>query len=189
MYVSFRLSYDKRAFGKLYTDTTNVKNVQGQNCLGKNSTDRGRLATKVAILSDDYQFPLSIAYYPGNTPDIKTVPDLLSNVNVPLRNDRRVVLNLIADKAYTCKPTHALRKELGGYGIKLIVEPKKNALNKKFTRCSAELMKTRHSIENYFAITKASNKRCRLRYDRYITSFRAHYVMVPMLKACKYLFG
>ena len=47
-------------------DSTFVKNIYGRDCIGRNPTDRGRMATKVSALVDQDGLPLSLRFFPAN---------------------------------------------------------------------------------------------------------------------------
>ena len=62
--------YSRRRHAKHYCiDTSYVKNRLGVDCLGRNPTDRGRMATKISMCVDDVGIPVCILAVPGNTSD------------------------------------------------------------------------------------------------------------------------
>ena len=84
----FKMAYDK--FIRIYTrnrrnsrhkikkhiiDTTFVKNIYGRDCVGRNPTDRGRKATKMSVITDEYGVTLAVKMFPGNRSDCVTIAD------------------------------------------------------------------------------------------------------------------
>ena len=51
------------------TDTTFIKNIFGYNCVGKNPTDRGRMASKISVIVDNLGIPFSLQMHEGNKND------------------------------------------------------------------------------------------------------------------------
>ena len=77
-------------------DSTFVKNIYGIDCVGRNPTDRGRMATKVSALVDDNGVPFSILCHPANQSDMRLLQPTLDSTIVAL--PRRIPL--YADKGY-----------------------------------------------------------------------------------------
>ncbi len=80
-----------RLVKNIYIDSTQVKNINGQDCVGPNPTDRGRLGTKVSVICDDDEVP----FYGANVLDARTTLETVENVVCPLRIDRRTTIDLI----------------------------------------------------------------------------------------------
>lgn len=59
----------RRATRHVVLDTSYVRNVFGEDVLGKNHTDRGRLGSKVFACVDDRGLPLTLSLYPANASD------------------------------------------------------------------------------------------------------------------------
>jgi hypothetical protein len=51
-------------------DSSYVKNRFGQECIGRNHTDRGRKALKLSAIVDQHGMPHGLACHPGNKPDV-----------------------------------------------------------------------------------------------------------------------
>ena len=58
-------------------DTSFVKNVGGQDVVGRNPTDRGRKATKVSMLTNEIGTPLTLCFHRGNKSDMLTLKHLI----------------------------------------------------------------------------------------------------------------
>lgn len=64
-------------------DSTFVKNIYGVDCIGRNPTDRGRMATKLSAAVDDKGVPYSLLCTPGNQSE-PPIPDVLTpNMRLP----------------------------------------------------------------------------------------------------------
>ncbi|KAL1504766.1 hypothetical protein AB1Y20_008542 [Prymnesium parvum] len=59
-------------------DTSYIKSIYGRDLTGRNSTDRGRRATKLSALVDSDGVVHSLAFFPGNTSDYSTVEATLA---------------------------------------------------------------------------------------------------------------
>ena len=55
-------SYLRQRQLPLIADTSYVKNISGRGVLGRNHTDRGRMSTKVSILTDSKRIPLCLCF-------------------------------------------------------------------------------------------------------------------------------
>ena len=64
-------------------DSTFVKNVYGVDCVGRNPTDRGRMATKLSAAVDDEGVPYSLLCTPGNQSDMRLLQPTLAAAIVP----------------------------------------------------------------------------------------------------------
>ena len=74
-------------------DSTYVKNRFGQECVGRNHTDRGRKALKLSAIVDQHGMPHGLACHPGNKPDVVLFEPCLRNMlthleSVPMYADR-----------------------------------------------------------------------------------------------------
>lgn len=76
-------------------DSTYVKNAFGRECVGRNHTDRGRLALKLSAVVDDQGVPYGVCCHAGNRPDVCLLDDSLRSVLVEMEH-----LPLFADKGY-----------------------------------------------------------------------------------------
>ena len=88
--------YRKLIPSKYYCiDSSYVKNKYGQQCVGKNHTDRGRKALKLSLITDQNGIAFSVTTDPGNRPDVTL---LLSSLEGMLLNVES--LPLYADRGY-----------------------------------------------------------------------------------------
>ena len=80
-----------------------IKNIQGVDCVGKNPTDRGRLASKLSVICDCDQVPVSACFFPANKSDVTTTIDTVDSIACKIRKDNRYHNTLVADKKDTCR--------------------------------------------------------------------------------------
>jgi hypothetical protein len=161
------LQQDKFHFKNIIIDASFIKNVQGRDCLGRNSTDRGRNATKISAITDKSGMPLAYSIHPGNCSDFKAANDTIEKVSCFLKSDNRVKTNLLGDKAYACVKGNAFRKKARNLGYRLVVHPKSNYVDKFISVNDKRLLKhIRCNVEHCFGRMKSSApKRLWLRYD------------------------
>ena len=55
----------------IITDTSFIKNINGIDCVGPSSVDRGRKATKISIITDELGVTLGVTFHRGNKCDYK----------------------------------------------------------------------------------------------------------------------
>ena len=96
-YAQEKLACDPRWFHDLFIDTSMVKNVSGEDCLGKNPTDRGRLATKHSAICDRAGVPVSSVFFAANRPDCTTTLESVDSIACPTTRDRRYANVLVGD--------------------------------------------------------------------------------------------
>ena len=84
----------------LVADTSYIKNVCGRDVIGRNHTDRGRLATKASLLSDSRSVPIAFAFHKGNRNDCNTLSHLLDTAARKTRHNLGAHRLLYADKGY-----------------------------------------------------------------------------------------
>jgi len=90
----------------LVADTSYVKNIYGRDVVGANSTDRGRNATKVSLLSDAAAVPIALVFHKGNKSDFHTLRHLLDEACRKTGGSLDNHISLYADKGYdshTCR--------------------------------------------------------------------------------------
>ena len=125
------LQKDKFHNKNLIIDTSFIKNVQGRDCVGKNSSDRGRKATKLSVITDKEGMPLAYSIHAGNCADISVALNTVDSLSsCLLKSDNRIKTNLLADKAYSCVYGHTFRRTSSTKGFRLVVHPKANFRNK-----------------------------------------------------------
>lgn len=146
-YSIMQLQENCKWFKELYIDSTMIKNVGGCDSLGKNPSDRGRLATKLSVICDNKGVPISSTFFPANQNDITTVLESVAAIACNTKVDGRVVTTLVGDKAYTSKPISTI---LMKRNIRMIAPLKNNARKKKLSKADEKLLKKRGKIEHVF---------------------------------------
>jgi len=149
---------------KLYfaTDTTFVKSIGGNDCVGKNPTDRGRKATKVSIITDHYGIPWSISFFEANRNDCTLIPETLNSLSHPLIKG----CSIYADKGYDSKNCRNILKDIG---LNPIIAKRKTVSPKSYE-------KSRYIVENTFSWIK-QYRRLRNRYEIKIKYFKAMFFL------------
>lgn len=157
------------AFRDMYIDTTQTKNVAGQDCTGRNSSDRGRQATKFSGICDNNKVLISCQFYPGNRADPTTLVPAVQGIVCPIHRDRRYKSTLVGDKGYVSAPNARL---VARYKIKMLVPPRRNMRRQKWTMEQCAQMKRRHLIENVWCNYDKS-LRLMVRVDASLVSYQA----------------
>ena len=67
----------------------------------RNPTDRGRLASKLSVITDDLGVTLSVAVYPANRDECITLEDTIDNMLIPNITTQHIIF--LADKGYDSK--------------------------------------------------------------------------------------
>ena len=88
-------------------DTSFVKNVFGTDVVGRNPTDRGRLATKLVALVDDRGLPRRLGFLPANMSDHRVLPSILPLPQAPLGT------RIYADKGFDSRETRRVIRSQG----------------------------------------------------------------------------
>ena len=139
-------------------DTTFIKNIYGMDCKGRNPTDRGRSATKLSAIVDGTGLPISIAFFPGNIHDVRTVSITLDKR--VLRHKERIPL--YADKAYYSQKVFA---DMNRSGYIPRVTKRKEVTHRVVNR-------KRNVVERTFSWLDKS-RRLILRYDATIVAYES----------------
>ena len=105
----------------MFIDTTMIKNVGGVDGLGKNGSDRGRLATKMGAIVDQDAVPVCAAFFPANQNDVTTTVDTVCSIPCNLRDDRRRKHVLVGDRGYISK---TVADELRAFDMTLLYSAK-----------------------------------------------------------------
>jgi putative transposase len=170
LYVQHKLAYDPKWFHDLFIDTTMIKNVGGVDGLGKNPTDRGRLATKMSVIVDESQIPLCCEFFPANASDATTAIKSVDGMCCDVRRDRRFTNVLIGDKGYVSRHIEAALKTRN---MRLLTPQKKNCKNpRRFSKADKDRLKRRHKVENFFC-RMDKFKKIHCRHDKSMVSYRA----------------
>lgn len=168
-YSSRKLATDHKWFKELFIDTTMVKNIGGVDGLGKNPSDRGRLATKISVICDCDEVPISCCFYPANKQDVTTIVETVDNIACKIKEDGRTVITIAGDKAYTSKPASQV---LSSKNIRLIAPLKANARKKFRKEEDANILKQRWKIEHVFCRLDKF-RRIQTRHDKRLAAYAA----------------
>ena len=153
-----RLYQRKRRPRYYCIDSSFIKNMYGVNCTGRNPTDRGRQATKVSTVVDDYGVPYGALYTPANVSDMRLFEPTISALLVPLQSKTE----MYADKGYDSK---ANRNACLSFGLK-------DRLFKRKTTNGRKTHAKRGVIERFFSwIDKY--RRLILRFEKYVSVYEA----------------
>ena len=152
-------------------DTSYVRNVYGSDCLGKNHTDRGRLATKLSVVCDQTGIPLMLECFPGNRNDCVLLEDTLKN------NATHVAgVQFHADKGYDSQRCRALVKSYGYV----------DKISKRRCVTSSSDNKRRIVVEHCFAWLD-KYRRLYARYERYVVNYKPMPYLASSNIACNRL--
>lgn len=168
MYSKRCLDRDLKWFKELYMDTTMIKNINGDDFLGRNPTDRGRPGNKISVIVDRHAVPVSMIFYKADKSDVSTIIDTVEGMQCPAVTDRRRICTIAADEAYVSAP---IRELLMQKRIKLVT-PVKRRMKRILPPSEKEVLKRRYKVENAFATLK-QYRRVRCRYDRHMSHFAA----------------
>jgi putative transposase len=178
MYSSKHIAEDPRWFEDLFIDSTMVKNVAGMDCLGKNPTDRGRLATKVSVICDKAGIPVSCLFIPANRNDATTTIETVDAIVCKVKKDNRYLTHIVGDKGYI---SHATMATLLERKYRLLTPARTNQRNRHRTPVQAKQLHNRHKIENVFARLDKF-RRIHVRNDRLISSYSAmNYIAMSIM--------
>lgn len=178
-----QLQEDCNCFTELYIDTTMIKNVGGCDGLGRNPSDRGRLATKLSIICDNNEVPISSVFFPANQNDVTTVYESVAAISCYTKVDGRTVTTLVGDKAYTSK---AVSKILKMMNIRMIAPLKNNSRKKRLLQKDETLLKKRGKIEHVFCRLDKF-KRIHCRHEKRLISYEALNYIAMSVIICKHL--
>lgn len=161
----------------LSVDCTKIKSINGVDCKGKNSTDRGRNGTHLSVITDLLGVPvgyfLEAAKKKKNTLLDKTFKNKIYK--------RKKKTYIYGDKGYSGKDSIEVAKN---NGCELIAPNKKNFVKKLFPE--TKKIRKRYVIEAFFSWIK-SYKRIILRYDKYIENFKNFLLVAFSMVICKKL--
>ena len=87
--------------------TSYIKNVLGGDVIGRNHTDRGRLATKLSAITDDLGVVLRFELFPGNRSGQKVLPQTIGPYRPPAG------MEFYADKGYDSRANRSFVRRLG----------------------------------------------------------------------------
>ena len=139
-------------------DSSFVKSIYGVDCVGRNPTDRGRMATKLSAAVDDDGIPYSLLCTPANHSDVRLLEPTLAAAMVPAPSGTL----LYADKGYD---SAANRRVCASHGY----------LDRIFRRRTISGRRTharRGVVERFFSWLD-TYRRLVLRYERYVDTYMA----------------
>ena len=169
LYAQSRLKTNPSWFHDLFIDTTMIKNVGGVDGLGKNPTDRGRLATKMGVVVDNAAIPIALQFFEANRNDVTTTMPTVEQIPCALRKDRRYKHALIGDKGYISKDVADALKRIS---MRLVTPRKTNSRMKPNTKKDEQRLQRRHKVENLFCrLDKFKKIHCR--HEKSLKSFKA----------------
>ena len=167
----------------LCVDTTYVKNVFGRRgeILGRNCTDRGRLATKVSMACDSNGTPMCFKFHPGNRNDIKTLGHLLDEGARKLKGVHfpRQFSTLYADRGYDSAKCRSIAS---GYNLDTVIPTRRRRGQqhdnhpRRIPGVVEEHEATRYVVEQTFGIFDLF-RRLKVRYDGLATSFKSFHFL------------
>jgi len=177
-YGARKMKTDNTFFNELYIDSTQVKNIGGGDCLGRNPTDRGRLGTKVSLICDNSMTVVGSVMAPSNVSDISLTEATIESIPTVITARRNRNLSyLVADKGYS---SYNLSQRLDHrYKLRLIAPVKNNhrPANPTCRSCRGlKMLKGRHIVENTMSNLKQF-KRVRTREDRWIENYTAFFYL------------
>lgn len=163
----------------LSIDCTKIKSINGNDCIGRNSTDRGRNGTHLSVIVDLIGIPVGYFMEPANVPESKMMDNTFKNKIYK----RKAKSKTYSDKAYSSRKCISIAKS---YNIELVGENKKNFVNKIFPegrKRLEELKSHRYVVEAHFSWLR-SYKHLTLRYDRYIKNYEGFLLIAFSLITC-----
>ena len=166
-----------------YTDTTFVCNKLGEESVGFNQQIKKHKTTKISIITDDFNIPISVNLTSGSPHDSTILYKQLDELHTkhPLLFNKNKTL--IADAAYDSKKLRDKVDELQ-LGKLLTHKNIRNGKHKEikdiYTMGEYLLLKQRINVEHSICEYK-KYKRCQLRYDRQLNTFSS-FVYLASLK-------
>ncbi len=173
--VNIYLDHMKTSNSQYYTDTTFVCNKLGEDLVSNNPQIKKHKTSKISIISDDFNIPISISIDTGSKHDVSIIKEQLTD----LHNKEPLLFNstnvLIADGAYNSNPLRELSKKLK---LKDVITNKniRNCKDKEklktltLTLYERLLLRKRICVEHVINRFKKF-KRINIRFDRYSKHF------------------
>lgn len=182
--ITLYLNHMKTNNCNYYTDTTFVCNKLGEELVSYNPQIKKHKTSKISIISDDFNVPLSIHIDTGIKHDVTIIKEQL----VDLHNKEPLLFNstnvLIADGAYDSNPLRELARKLK---LKKVITNKNIRNIKDKTKIDALqiplydklLLRKRICVEHVINRFKKI-KRLNIRFDRY-SAFFSNFVYMGAL--------
>lgn len=183
-YYKFSLNryFKSNLTGKLKyqsVDSFFIPNKYGVTRIGRNKFYKSKRGTKISIITDNLNVPISLQIEAGNLSDKSLLIDNLNNFYINtktyhLKDSNKHKQHFLADKGYDFKD---IRQILKNKGYQLLIDfNKRNTKDpskiKKFSKKQKILYKKRIHIERLFSHLKYSVKRILIRFDKKIETFR-----------------
>jgi putative transposase len=163
----------------LFIDCSFIKNISGKDVVGKNPTDRGRLATKISVICTASGVPIASHYAAGNVPDAKLVESTVCDIPSIFFADRRRKFCLIGDRGYVLKSE--IQQELRQkYRIRIVRPRKSNDTKYQLSKNDKRKLRKRNCIERLFCRLDKF-QRIKQRHDKGIDSFIAFHDLAFIL--------
>jgi putative transposase len=159
-----------------------IKNVSGVDYLGRNPTDRGRMATKMSMICATAMVPVSCTFYGANIADVTTTEASVDAINCRIKKDSRYTNVLIGDKGYVSKK---VARALDLKRITMLTPKKKNSKDRnRMSDKNKSMLKRRHRVENTFCrFDKFKRLHCRV--DRHLCNYIALNQLAMMIVTLK----
>jgi transposase len=177
---SVKLYLKKKPESKLkiqLTDTSNVSNKLGEECVGRNKTAKNKNITKITLITDSQGIPLDADIHAGNIHDSKIFQDQMTKVGTKFSNANKK-RKFLADKGYDSKKIKLLLKNKGY--ITIIPHNKRNTKDKnkmkQLTTMEKETLQKRVKVEHAFMKIKRY-RRLNVRYDRKYETYKGFLLM------------
>jgi transposase len=112
-----------------FTDASLVKNVNGSNCVGPNSCDRGRKGTKLMVTVEEYGIPISYSSHPANFSDCILIDSVFNNriIDIPKSKSKKYPQRMICDKGFDSQTCREIIKK----NNIIPIIPKRNKIRKR----------------------------------------------------------
>lgn len=138
---------------EFFIDSTNIQNMNGNTEEANMAAKiKSKLSIKITAVINQNKLPVSFVVGKGSAHDSKFTIEAMERTIVPITFSPEKKTYLVGDPAYTSKEK---AKELAKRGTKLLVKPKKNAIEVPvFTKKEEKIMKKRAYIEHFFPDVK-----------------------------------
>jgi len=157
----------------LYTDTSFINNQLGNELVNYNPYNRKHKSTKISIIIDNFNIPISIKSYDPTIHDAKILNIHLTELKIDHPNLFDNKKKIIADSAYDSNKLRNKLKELE-LGDLITLINRRNIKDKSKLRKNnlfeTILLNSRHKIENIICRYKKC-KKINNRYDRKLITF------------------
>lgn len=171
----------------LFIDSTNIRNKNGKQFIGRNYQDKFKNGNKITVICDENKIPLIININKANIHDAKilstneSINKSLDKINKDIKLNKII---LVGDKGYILNKTK--KKLLLKRNIKLIYPYRKNQKSKN-SKTNEEKLKKRPLVENLFATLKQF-KKIQFRYENTILAYEGFVKIACLFIGYRFLF-